>query len=261
MENMISKELYQRLIDNMNIYLNKKDDYDEPRLYKVSKKVRYVLEAASTLGLDPVVPTGIIIGEELTKTAYGAVGEEYIKSIYPGFDRVDFAKRMMNGLLDGIDSPEKEDIIEGIEHIGDRGDKTPEEKLAYMFIDGFEYSDSFDTKTKRDYCFASYKNRIKSYSLKTGELAGPVIPKNNNPRPKKRSINREHALKVLKEAHKYYKDNKSLIPEGIMKGFGDLDEDALIGCFIVALPEEELERVTGIREDNTNDNRDYTIID
>ena len=178
---------YQTLINSVEKYMNFKDEYNENRLIKVSKKLKASAELSRILGLKEEIVAGIIVGDELSKVDYDKTEEASIDK-ERDVCKFEFSKTIMNKILNDADELIKKAINEGIDYLEKREDKTPEQKLAFMIIDGFEYSDALKTQQARDICFINYKNRILEYSKKAGQLAGPIIPELKNPREK---INRK----------------------------------------------------------------------
>jgi hypothetical protein len=240
--NMESKNVFQRLMNNAGEFLNKVDEYNESRLWKVSILIKYAFETAKSLGLDPAVVSGIIIGDELTRTAYLEVGERYLREKNPSFSKIDFAKRMMTGILEGTDSEKTDLILDGMERLENRNDSSPEQKLAFMLIDGHRYAEGLDTKDKRNICLINYKNRIMVYSKEKGKLTGPVVPVLENPRKAKRNIDEERVLSVLESVHQQFQNHIFVIPGNFERALEGLDKDAEIAYYMLAHPETVIEK-------------------
>ena len=237
------RDLLQSLVDEIPLFMNKRDEYGEERAPKIGKKMKASMEVADLLGLDPVVTAGIVCGEELMRTAYGEVGKNYLRKINPNFSKTDFAKRIMEVITYGIESDEKKAILEGIERLEDRKDTTPEQKLAFMIIDGFDYADALPDQMSRTVCFVEYKNKIVYYSQDARKLVGPTIPPVKNPRSIRKPVNEKVALKSIKGAIAELKSDSSLAFDGIKEIKKGLDSDVGLAYYVLALSEDELEKI------------------
>lgn len=258
----IDEELYNRLKDNSNMYLNKIDKYGENNLSKCRTKVKAGNEIAHALSLNAYIVAGIIYGEGLMRTAFGEVGENFLREKNPNFSNVDFAYRNMLGIISEMESETSGGrILEGIRNLEERKDSKPEEQLAYLIIDGFNYADSLEKKEKRNICFINYKNKVMSQSLLNGAVTGIVIPTPQDLRQKSSSIDENRAMNILNMARIVMRNNYSMVPQSFKKAYAGLDIDTQITYYVGALSESELERISNISlEDKTHSNNIDDIV-
>ena len=114
MEKFDSKSTLDKMIASINKYADKRDDYDESSGLKIAKKVKFAMQGASTLNLDPNMAAQIIIGEGLSHLAYGKLGEDYLKRIDPKFSIEDYTSRLINGILHGESKVVVDEIVSGV---------------------------------------------------------------------------------------------------------------------------------------------------
>ena len=238
--------LYRRLLDNTGRYLNKIDEYNEERIWKASTKLKYAAETAGALGLDVTVVSGIIFGDELRRTAYGSIGERFLQEKYPGYDELDFAKRILTGILEGTDPETVNVILAGVDRLRDREDTTAEQKLAFMLIDAQNFAQKLDTEPKRSIAFINYKNQLICMSAEKKRLTGPELPVLKDPRPEKRKVDETRAVAALERVFRMFKDHELRIPDSFEGAFAGLEEAAAIACYIVCHPEKEIEKESGL---------------
>ena len=232
MEKFDSKSTLDKMIKSINKYADKRDDYDENSGLKIAKKVKFAMQGAETLNLDPNMAAQIIIGEGLSHLAYGKLGEEYLKRIDPKFSIEDYTSRLINGILHGESKVVIDEIVTGVNRYRKGEHREATEQFAYI-----------KQKDYRDVCYINYKNKILRMSKKEKMLTGPTIPEIKQPRPKNRQVNRRKALMRINTAQRFYKEHIGAIPIEIRRAFGDLGEDKLSAYYAVTLPERELEKL------------------
>ena len=243
MEKFDSKSTLDKMIKSINKYADKRDDYDENSGLKIAKKVKFAMQGAETLNLDPNMAAQFIIGEGLSHLAYGKLGEEYLKRIDPKFSIEDYTSRLINGILHGESKVVIDEIVSGVNRYRKGEHREATEQFAYMMLDGFDYADAIKQKDYRDVCYINYKNKILRMSMDAKMLTGPTIPEIKQPRPKNRQVNRRKALMRINTAQRFYKEHIGAIPIEIRRAFGDLGEDKLSAYYAVTLPERELEKL------------------
>ncbi len=242
MKEKSSNGVYEKAVLFYGRYLGKRDQYNESRLLKTAKKLKIASNVAKALSLDEDVVLGIIVGDELSRVAYGEIGEEFI-SLKSDFNKLDYTTRMTDFVLNSLPADKKKKIREGLKHISNERDTSPEEKLANMIIDGFEYADALEKGPNRDICFINYKNRILEYSKAKKELAGPVIPTIKKPRKPKKQVDSAKAFDNLNKVKMRFEKKNNLVPNEFIREFIGFSRDSINRFYTVSLSEVEIEEI------------------
>ncbi len=242
--------------NQLQVLLNRRDDYGDSMLEKTLEKIAFTEEIASSFGFNPTIASSIAAIYDLSFPCYGKIGEEFLSEIDQDYSRGKYAAALTKKILHGINSKSATAIALGVENIANGIDTTPEEKIAIIVNSGFEFSDSLRERAVGGVFVYKYKDLIIQKTKDSGKLTGHTIPQNSL--PKRNKINQTEAEKVekmrtLKTAHKYFLENFDKIPESFKNGWTDISDELLAAYYIVSTDDKFLEKFSRPPKDNKED--------
>lgn len=240
------KEIIKKRVQNpelLKVLLYRTDCYGEPMLDKTIKKMAYTEEIANSFGFDAKVATAIVVLRDLATPCYGEIGDDFLREIDPNYTREGYTEKLARKVLNGVEVSTSDVVCNGIRNIAQNKHTTPEEQIALLIQNGFEFSDSLGTKSLASLFFSRYKDYMVEKTAKTGVLTEYVIPENSMPRREKAKISpkeRAERMNQLRLAHKYFVANINKIPGSFRNGWGDISDDLLAAYYVVGTDDKFL---------------------
>lgn len=219
-----------KLFDPQFLYrwINKSDDYGENRIEKIYRKLEGAQDIALFFKLDNFTLKSIILGCEISTPVFGELGEEFLKSKVPNYSRSKHARVLMEKFLSGINSPQKDKIVDGVSHVLNGEFTSPEESIVDIVNYASENTDRIASGNKQIIAYNDFIQNTIRESNKRGQLFPlkfPSIPEKFC--REKRVLDKEKTIKQLDKMYSFYINHPECIPASFKKGLELPDEEIL----------------------------------
>ena len=213
---------------------------------------------ARKYGGDELVAIGIYLGVAAADPVFDEVGEEFLKTILPDYNKADYAEDLFRGMLFGIKTVRKEIIVKGIRDIieGNENDSIEVQAVKvcmkredlYMAIKACNHqkAESLDIRfnllievaedegitdlnQQYEYAYNRIKDRLEEMD-KQGLIAKPLEPDYSK-------------LPILMEAYDYFMEHFDKIPQvnflRLFPQYAD-NKEKLVAYYVATRPDEGL---------------------
>ena len=220
------------------------DAYGTPRLEETLQKIKYGTEIARSFGFDETLTQAIQTVHDLSLPCFGAVGEEFLRSVDPGFTRALYGRRLAGKLLHGLDPAAVDAVCEGVWYTLNDRHHTPEEMIVWIMEYLFNFTRTFASPGLRFLFESRYQQVVIEKTAQSGRLTRYELPATT---PETRPVLQRSAEELqarrarLDAAYRHCLAHPETVPAAFRAGWDDLPEAILLSYYVAGMREDQWE--------------------